>query len=157
LNPLDPQPAPLPAEGDVWAEIIAELPEGHVLRPLAIERRAQGIERYGVPLQRGNGRDHLVDALQEALDLMVYLRAATPRPGIWWRLARALVERGGPHASAAAELTALLSARHAARAEAQTALSTIALQRHALWRLPLAPVDPTARDVARWLLAEGAA
>ena len=76
MNPLDPQPAPLPAEGDVWAEIIAELPEGHILRPLAIERRAQGIERYGVPLQRGNGRDHLVDALQEALDLMVYLRAA---------------------------------------------------------------------------------
>lgn len=72
---LDPQPAPVPAEGDVWAEIIAELPEGHVLRPLAIERRQQGIDRYGVPLQRDNGRDHLMDALQEALDLMVYLRA----------------------------------------------------------------------------------
>lgn len=72
---LDPQPAPVPAQGDVWAEIIAELPKGHVLRPLAIARRQQGIERYGVPLQRDNGRDHLMDALQEALDLMVYLRA----------------------------------------------------------------------------------
>lgn len=33
-----------------------------------------GIERYGTPVQAGNGRKALVDAYQEALDLAVYLR-----------------------------------------------------------------------------------
>ncbi len=35
-----------------------------------------GRERYGTPLQAGNGRDALMDAYQEALDLAVYLRQA---------------------------------------------------------------------------------
>lgn len=35
-----------------------------------------GRERYGTPLQAGNGRDALVDAYEEALDLAVYLRQA---------------------------------------------------------------------------------
>lgn len=39
-------------------------------------RDATGRERYGVPLTAYNGRDQLVDAYQEALDLSVYLRAA---------------------------------------------------------------------------------
>jgi len=76
MSILYPQPAPLASDGDVWAEIIAELDATDPLRALAVERRAQGIERYGTPLQRDNGRDHLVDALQEAMDLWVYLRAA---------------------------------------------------------------------------------
>ena len=38
------------------------------------ERRQVGIERYGTPLQPNNGRDALVDAYQEALDLACYLR-----------------------------------------------------------------------------------
>jgi non-ribosomal peptide synthetase component F len=33
-----------------------------------------GIERYGTGLQVGNGRDMLLDAYEEALDLCVYLR-----------------------------------------------------------------------------------
>jgi len=70
--PLDPQPPPLSGVGDVWAEIIATLPPGR-LRDLCIERRQQGIDRYGVPLQRGNGRDFAVDAGQEALDKAAYL------------------------------------------------------------------------------------
>lgn len=37
---------------------------------------AMGRARYGTPLQAGNGRDALVDAYQEALDLCVYLRQA---------------------------------------------------------------------------------
>lgn len=41
-----------------------------------VERKRIGIERYGTPLQAHNGRDALVDAYQEALDLVVYLRAA---------------------------------------------------------------------------------
>ena len=73
---IAPQPAPLHASGDVWSEVIADLPEGHILRPLCEARRLFGIEKYGTPVQRANGRNHLVDALQEALDLMVYLRAA---------------------------------------------------------------------------------
>lgn len=37
-------------------------------------RKAMGIAKYGVAHQADNGRDHLVDAYQEALDLAVYLR-----------------------------------------------------------------------------------
>jgi len=33
-----------------------------------------GRERYGTPLQIDNGRDFLIDAYQESLDLVVYLR-----------------------------------------------------------------------------------
>jgi hypothetical protein len=35
-----------------------------------------GRKKYGTPLQPRNGRDSLVDAYQEALDLVVYLRNA---------------------------------------------------------------------------------
>ena len=38
-------------------------------------RKALGISKYGVALQAGNGRDHLRDAYEEALDLACYLRA----------------------------------------------------------------------------------
>src|SRR5690349_14083545 len=38
------------------------------------ERDRVGRERYGTPLQAGNGRNHLVDAYQELLDYAVYLR-----------------------------------------------------------------------------------
>ena len=38
------------------------------------ERKAIGIARYGTPLQANNGRDALIDAYQEALDLCIYLR-----------------------------------------------------------------------------------
>jgi hypothetical protein len=40
------------------------------------ERKAIGEARYGTPLQAHNGRDALVDAYQEALDLCCYLRQA---------------------------------------------------------------------------------
>lgn len=47
-----------------------------------------GRERYGVPLTAYNGRDQLVDAYQEALDLSVYLRAAMeeglPVSDVYW-------------------------------------------------------------------------
>lgn len=39
-------------------------------------RDAFGRAKYGTPLQVGNGRDALVDAYQEALDLVVYLKQA---------------------------------------------------------------------------------
>ena len=40
------------------------------------ERDRVGIKRYGTRLQPHNGRDALIDAYQEALDLVVYLRQA---------------------------------------------------------------------------------
>lgn len=66
LIPVKDQPPPKPGTGDVWRLVINEMKE----------RRLLGIERYGVPLQVGNGRDALVDAYQESLDLAVYLRQA---------------------------------------------------------------------------------
>jgi hypothetical protein len=44
-------------------------------------RRQLGIRRYGTALQANNGRDALLDAYEEALDLTMYLK-------------QALVERG---------------------------------------------------------------
>ena len=40
------------------------------------ERDNIGREKYHTPLQPFNGRDPLIDAYQEALDLAVYLRQA---------------------------------------------------------------------------------
>lgn len=39
-------------------------------------RKAVGLQRYGTLLQPFNGRDALMDAYQEALDLCQYLRQA---------------------------------------------------------------------------------
>ncbi|MFC6017779.1 hypothetical protein ACFP2T_16380 [Plantactinospora solaniradicis] len=39
-------------------------------------RERVGVARYGTPLQPHNGRDALVDAYQEVLDLACYLRQA---------------------------------------------------------------------------------
>ncbi len=63
-----PEPAPQVVEGApaVWDLVVADMKE----------RDHVGRAKYGVPLQAGNGRDSLVDAYQEALDLAVYLRAA---------------------------------------------------------------------------------
>ena len=64
---LTEQPAPVPNETrPVWELVIEDMRA----------RDAQGRARYGTPLQVGNGRDMLADAYQEALDLVVYLRAA---------------------------------------------------------------------------------
>lgn len=38
------------------------------------ERRAFGLKKYGTLLQANNGRDSVRDALDEALDLIVYVR-----------------------------------------------------------------------------------
>lgn len=59
--------------------------DGPAIWPLVIEdmreRDRVGRERYGTPLQAHNGRDALVDAYQEALDLAVYLRQAIEERG----------------------------------------------------------------------------
>ena len=41
-----------------------------------VDRDQEGRRKYKVPLQGFNGRDCLIDAYQEALDLCVYLRQA---------------------------------------------------------------------------------
>lgn len=47
----------------------------HVIQDLS-DRAAVGKEKYGVMLETHNGRDALMDAYQEALDLVMYLRQA---------------------------------------------------------------------------------
>jgi hypothetical protein len=65
------QPQPINNANDaIWDLVMGDMKE----------RDEVGRERYGTPLQGFNGRDALVDAYQEALDLVVYLRQA-----IWER------------------------------------------------------------------------
>lgn len=62
-----PQPAPKTNNHPpVWPLVMVDM----------AQRDAEGRKKYGTPLQPHNGRDVLVDAYQEALDLAVYLRQA---------------------------------------------------------------------------------
>lgn len=61
-----PPPVPRPGVQSIQAAVRADLEE----------RERLGIERYKTSLQPFNGRDALVDAYQEALDLAVYLKQA---------------------------------------------------------------------------------
>ena len=64
---VDPQPPPKTAATPaVWSLVMRDM----------AERDITGAAKYGVRLQPNNGRDALVDAFQEALDLCVYLRQA---------------------------------------------------------------------------------
>ncbi len=51
---------------DVWDLVLLDM----------AERDAIGEKKHGKRLQPYNGRDSLIDAYQEALDLVVYLRQA---------------------------------------------------------------------------------
>lgn len=44
-------------------------------------RKEFGLKKYGTPLQAHNGRDALMDAYEETLDLIVYLRQAIEERG----------------------------------------------------------------------------
>ena len=64
---IEDQPDPIRTAGKpVWELVIQDMRD----------RDQVGRKRYGTPLQAHNGRDSLVDAYQEALDLCVYLRQA---------------------------------------------------------------------------------
>lgn len=72
---LTEQTPPVPNEGEAIADIvIREYGHHSGLTDLFAERKRQGIERYGVPLQAGNGRDPLAESMQKAIDLAFYLR-----------------------------------------------------------------------------------
>ena len=77
---MEDQPHPKAAAGPpIWELVIADMRE----------RDRVGRERYGTPLQANNGRDALVDAYQEALDLAVDLRQAiTERDAVSMRSSR---------------------------------------------------------------------
>jgi hypothetical protein len=67
MTTIADQPPPIPSDRPAIADL--------VIADMA-ERKRLGIERYGTPLQAHNGRDALIDAYQEALDLCCYLRQA---------------------------------------------------------------------------------
>lgn len=82
------EPAPIKNDGQsihdlVIADIIKQYPtdlrpvEGHssIIDEL-LDRKHFGLEKYGTILQAHNGRDPLRDALDEMVDLLVYLRQA---------------------------------------------------------------------------------
>lgn len=76
-----PESAPQNQDGPaVWPLVIADLeresvPIAALVAKDALERHEFGVAKYGVPLVANNGRNHLRDAYQELLDLIVYLRA----------------------------------------------------------------------------------
>jgi hypothetical protein len=64
---------------DVWAEILLELGPGHPLYQACADRRALGIERYGVPLTRGVDLDLRAEYEAELLDGVAYAWAIGER------------------------------------------------------------------------------
>jgi hypothetical protein len=61
------QPLPIKNDApDIQSQVIADIEA----------RRLVGISRYGTALQPNNGRDALLDAYEESLDLACYLKQA---------------------------------------------------------------------------------
>lgn len=66
MNAAKHEPPPLPGREAVLPLVLADL-----------QARADvGRDKYGALLETHNGRDALMDAYQEALDLVMYLRQA---------------------------------------------------------------------------------
>lgn len=64
LDTVAPQPKPTPGRESITDAVIRDLSE----------RREGGIKKYGMELETYNGRSMIVDAYQEALDFVLYLR-----------------------------------------------------------------------------------
>lgn len=78
-RPGDSQPMPIVRNDtvDIQSHVIADI----------MARRELGIERYGDALRADNGRDAILDAYEEALDLAMYLKQALVedhRGGMFW-------------------------------------------------------------------------
>lgn len=109
-TPNTPLALPVPGDGPaIWDLVMADM----------AERDAMGTRKYGQRLVAFDGRDPLVDAYQEALDLAVYLRKAIAQRGteavsqsaplspgeqIVWAATFSLVLNGGSKAKLAARL-----------------------------------------------------
>lgn len=79
-NLSTPEPPPTATTGPaIWMLVVCDM----------LDRHEAGVAKYGTPLQADNGRDPLVDAYQEALDLAVYLRQEIERR----RMARPFIAR----------------------------------------------------------------
>lgn len=71
-NLSDYEPKPIPTEErPIWELVIEDMKN----------RDNEGRKKYGTPLQASNGRDALIDAYQEVLDLAVYIRQEIERRG----------------------------------------------------------------------------
>lgn len=74
------QPEPIANQNkpivDLIVEDIKEIssPLQEATEDYAWERKQQGIEKYGVPLQADNGRDPLLDVRDEIFDTLAYSR-----------------------------------------------------------------------------------
>ncbi len=90
------------------------------------------------------------------VDRVVVNRVPTELPHNALTEALALGQQPGAVGDAARGLASLLAARRAASLEAARALGALASANHASWRIPLAPAEPSAEQVAAWLRAEGA-
>jgi len=60
------EPSPSPGQTDIWPLVLQDIKA----------RVDMGIGKYDTVLQSNNGRDSLMDAYQEAIDLVMYLRQA---------------------------------------------------------------------------------
>lgn len=72
----NPQPAPTHSSNSVavWPDCMATYGDLYpLLVPHMQARHEFGVAKYGTALMTDNGRDPLIDALQEALDLIAYL------------------------------------------------------------------------------------
>ena len=64
INSAKREPAPQPGKVDIWPLVLEDIKA----------RVEAGKSKYGTVLQSHNGRDALMDAYQEAIDLVLYLR-----------------------------------------------------------------------------------
>jgi hypothetical protein len=80
------QPDPIKNDQpECWPSVISRMAPGTALVQMMLARHELGKQRYGVGLQPFNGRDALQDAMEEILDLIVYLEQAAMEgnTGLW--------------------------------------------------------------------------
>ena len=113
----------------IWELVIADMKD----------RDRVGRVRYGTPLQAFNGRDALVDAYQESLDLSVYLRQEIEERGQTVARTRSYAEASDetPLGVRAGDLLSILQSREHLRrqvTELQNAHNAIVAERRATLR-----------------------
>lgn len=75
MSNIMPEPAPIHNDNPaVWSLVIHDTRVFELVVEDMKARDEFGTKKYGTHLQPFNGRDALIDAYQEALDLVVYLR-----------------------------------------------------------------------------------